>query len=59
LSSLCAGITHYGTGTGPVYYGADYIKLKDWWRVGGILSLINLGIWVFAGAAWWKILGLW
>lgn len=59
LSSLCAGITHYGTGTGPVYYGADYIKLKDWWRVGGILSLINLGIWMFAGAAWWKILGLW
>ncbi|HXH55642.1 MAG TPA: anion permease [Gammaproteobacteria bacterium] len=59
LSSLCAGITHYGTGTGPVYYGADYIKLKDWWRVGGILSLINLSIWMIAGAAWWKILGLW
>jgi len=59
LSSLCAGITHYGTGTGPVYYGADYIKLKDWWRVGGILSISNLSIWMIAGAAWWKILGLW
>ncbi len=59
LSSLCAGITHYGTGTAPVYFGAEYIKLKDWWRIGGILSIINLGIWIFAGAAWWKIIGLW
>lgn len=59
LSSLCAGITHYGTGTGPVYYGADYIKLKDWWRVGGIVSIINLAIWMLIGAAWWKIMGLW
>ncbi len=59
LSSLCAGITHYGTGTAPVYYGADYIKLKDWWRVGGLLSVINLAIWMLVGAAWWKVLGLW
>ncbi|HQY22927.1 MAG TPA: anion permease, partial [Gammaproteobacteria bacterium] len=59
LSSLCAGITHYGTGAGPVYFGTNYVKLKDWWRVGAILSIINLSIWMIAGAAWWKILGLW
>jgi len=59
LSSLCAGITHYGTGTGPVYFAAQFITLKDWWRVGGILSAINIGIWVVFGGLWWKLLGLW
>jgi divalent anion:Na+ symporter, DASS family len=59
LSSLCAGITHYGTGTGPVYFAAQYITLKDWWRIGGIVSVINIAIWGLIGAAWWKVLGLW
>jgi len=59
LSSLCAGITHYGTGTGPVYFGAQYVTLKDWWRVGGILSAINILVWAVVGAVWWKILGFW
>jgi DASS family divalent anion:Na+ symporter len=59
LSSLCAGITHYGTGTAPVYFGAEYISLKDWWRVGGIVSVINIAIWIIAGSVWWKIIGLW
>lgn len=59
LSSLCAGITHYGTGTAPVYFGAEYIKLKDWWRLGAILSVLNIAIWMLAGSAWWKFIGLW
>lgn len=59
FSSLCAGITHYGTGTGPVYFGSDYVGIRDWWRVGGIISLINIGIWATAGLLWWRVLGLW
>ncbi len=59
LSSLCAGITHYGTGTAPVYFGAEYITLKDWWRIGGLLSIANILIWAVVGSAWWKLLGLW
>lgn len=58
-SSLCAGITHYGTGTGPVYFGSNYVSIKDWWRVGGILSLVNLTIWTVVGLFWWRIIGLW
>lgn len=59
FSSLCAGITHYGTGTAPVYYGSDYVKLKDWWRMGAIVSIINILIWAIAGPIWWRVLGLW
>lgn len=59
LSSLCAGITHYGTGTGPVYFGANFITVRDWWRIGFILSIINLLIWGTVGPLWWKIVGFW
>jgi DASS family divalent anion:Na+ symporter len=59
LSSLCAGITHYGTGSAPVYFSAEYITLKDWWRVGGVLSIINIAIWMLVGSFWWKFIGLW
>ncbi len=58
FSSLCAGITHYGTGSAPVYFGAGYISFKDWWRVGGILSVVNILIWGCVGSLWWKVLGL-
>lgn len=59
MSSLCAGITHYGTGTAPVYFAANCISVKDWWRIGGILSVTNIAIWALVGSAWWKMLGLW
>lgn len=59
LSSLCAGITHYGTGTAPIYFGSQYVSLKEWWRIGGIVSLANIAIWASVGAVWWKLLGLW
>ncbi len=57
-SSLCAGITHYGTGTAPVYFGANYVPIKDWWRLGGIMSVVNLAVWISVGLVWWHILGL-
>lgn len=59
MSSLCAGISHYGTGTAPVYFGSNYVSIRDWWKLGGILSLVNLSIWGTLGLLWWKILGLW
>lgn len=59
FSSLCAGITHYGTGTASAYFASGYITLKDWWRVGGLISMVNVAIWTLVGAVWWKVIGLW
>ena len=25
----------------PVYYGFEYVSMKDWWRIGAIVSLVN------------------
>ncbi len=58
-SSLMMSLTHYGTGTAPIIFGSGYVTLGEWWKVGFIISVINLIIWVFIGGAWWKFLGYW
>lgn len=59
LSNLMGGITHYGIGSGPPFYGANYVSLNDWWFYGFICSVVNLVIWLGIGGLWWKVLGLW
>jgi len=57
-SSLFACITHYGTGCAPILFGSEYVNLKTWWKMGAIISVVFLLIWVGIGSLWWKILGL-
>jgi DASS family divalent anion:Na+ symporter len=59
LANLPAGLTHYGTTTGPILFGVGYVSFADWWRVGFIVSLANMTIWLTIGFAWWKWLGFW
>ncbi|MBD3375142.1 DASS family sodium-coupled anion symporter [candidate division KSB1 bacterium] len=59
FSNLFGGITHYGTGPAPVLFGSGYIDMKDWWRLGGLASVINISVWFVVGGIWWKIIGLW
>lgn len=59
FSNLSACVTHYGTGTAPVYFGMGYVTVNDWWRIGGILSIVNILIWTIIGGSWWKIIGIW
>lgn len=59
FSSLYAGLTHYGSGPAPILFGAGYISVSTWWKLGFIVSLINIAIWTIAGGVWWKLLGLW
>lgn len=58
-SSLFACITHYGTGSAPILFGSEYVNLKTWWKMGFIMSLVFIAIWIGVGAIWWKVLGLW
>lgn len=59
FSSLFSSMTHYGTSSGAIVFGDNYIKLGEWWRIGFIISIINLLIWIGGGGMWWKVLGLW
>jgi divalent anion:Na+ symporter, DASS family len=33
--------------------------MNDWWRIGAIISVVNIVIWLGVGGLWWKLLGLW
>lgn len=59
LSNLMGGITHYGIGSAPVFYGANYVPLAKWWGYGFVCSIVNLIIWLGVGGIWWKAIGLW
>jgi DASS family divalent anion:Na+ symporter len=59
FSNINAAMTHYGTGSAPVFFGAGYVTQAEWWRVGFLVSLLNLAIWLGVGLAWWKLLGWW
>jgi len=58
FSNLNAAMTHYGTGSAPVYFGAGYVSQNEWWRVGFVLSLVNLAVWLGVGSIWWKLVGI-
>ena len=59
ISNLSASLTHYGTTTAPIYFGARYVMQGEWWRIGFLVSLVTIAIWGTIGLAWWKLLGWW
>jgi DASS family divalent anion:Na+ symporter len=59
FSNLNAAMTHYGTGSAPVYFGGGYVSMGAWWRIGLLVSLVHLCLWLGIGLLWWKLLGWW
>ncbi len=59
FSSLDAALTHYGTGSAPIYFGSGYVTQGQWWRIGFLVSLLQLAIWLGVGMLWWKLIGWW
>ena len=59
FSNLFASMTHYGCGPAPVLFGTGYVEIGTWWRMGLLVSVLNIVIWVGVGGLWWKVLGLW
>ena len=58
-SSLMMSLTHYATGTSPIVFGSGFVTLKEWWKMGFILSVVNLSVWILVGGVWWSVLGYW
>jgi DASS family divalent anion:Na+ symporter len=59
FSNLFSSMTHYSTGPAPVLFGAGYVTLAEWWRLGAVISVVNIAIWFGIGGLWWKLIGLW
>lgn len=59
FSNLSASLTHFGTTTAPIYFGAGYVSQRDWWRLGLLISGVTITIWAVFGLLWWRVLGWW
>lgn len=59
FSNLCACTTNYSSGPVIIYYGLGYVPTGAWFRVGFVVAIMHLVIWICAGLAWWKLLGWW
>ena len=59
FSNLFASLTHYGTAAAPILFGSGNVDIGTWWRLGGLISLMHIAIWLGVGSAWWRLLGLW
>jgi DASS family divalent anion:Na+ symporter len=31
----------------------------EWWRIGFLISVVDLIIWMGVGVGWWKLIGFW
>jgi DASS family divalent anion:Na+ symporter len=59
VSSLFGCLTPYACGPAPVLFGGGYVSLGAWWRLGALVSVANVVIWMVVGGAWMKLLGIW
>ncbi|WP_294183285.1 DASS family sodium-coupled anion symporter [uncultured Clostridium sp.] len=58
ISALSSGLTHYGIAQGGVYFSEGYIKQKEWWFAGFVVSIVHLAILLPFAAIWWKFIGI-
>lgn len=59
ISSLYGSLTHYATGPAPVLFGSGYVPLATWWRLGAVMAVINIVVWMGLGGLWMKLIGVW
>jgi DASS family divalent anion:Na+ symporter len=59
FSNLSGCLTNYSTGPIIIYFGNGYLSTLQWFKVGFLVSLYHLTIWLGIGSVWWRILGWW
>ncbi|KAJ8619097.1 hypothetical protein MRB53_015283 [Persea americana] len=57
-TNLFGALTHYSSGQAAVYYGAGYMELRDVFKMGFLMAVVNAVIWGVVGTFWWKFLAL-
>lgn len=59
ISNFSSCITHYTTGSGPLFFSSNYVSMQKWWKAGIVIGIINSAIWIIVGGWWWKVLKVW
>ena len=58
FSNIMGCTTHYGIGSAPPFFGAGYVPLATWWKIGFGMSIMYIAIFLGVGFPWFKIIGL-
>ena len=59
FSNLCGCLTNYSTGPIVIYFGLGYVSAEKWFKIGFVVALFHLVVWLGLGLVWWKLLGWW
>lgn len=59
ISAFMGCLTHYATGPAPIYFGAGYVSQGEFWKIGFVMSIVNVICFLVIGPIWWKLVGLW
>ena len=59
FSNLCGCLTNYSTGPVVIYFGFGYVPVGRWFKVGLMVSIFHLVVWLGVGLPYWKLLGWW
>jgi len=59
FSNLCGCLTNYSTGPVIIYFGNGYLLPISWFKIGFLVSIYHIIIWLGAGPIWWRIIGWW
>ena len=59
FSNLCGCLTNYSTGPVIIYFGNGYLLPISWFKIGFLVSIYHIIIWLGAGSIWWRIIGWW
>ena len=59
FSNLCGCLTNYSTGPVIIYFGNGYLLPMSWFKIGFLVSIYHIIIWLGVGSIWWRIIGWW
>ena len=57
FSNLCGCLTNYSTGPIIIYFGNGYVKPFQWYKIGFLVSIYHLVVWIGIGSIWWRLIG--
>lgn len=61
LGALCNSasfLTHYGCGVTPIFFGAGFMGQGQWWKIGFIITILHIVVWMGVGLPVMKVLGM-
>ena len=59
FSNLCACLTNYSSGPVIIYFGNGYFLPIRWFKIGFLVSIYHMIVWLGVGSIWWRIIGWW